>query len=83
MSPASAPVLLPTALLSAPSLLEAWQGTMGWDEALRRVVVVLLVCWVAVSLVRTWAFPTALPSGTPGPDAVDTVGELEADAPVE
>lgn len=82
MSPVSAPVLLPTALLSAPTLLEAWQGTMGWDEALRRVVVVLLVCWVAVSLVRTWAFPTALSSGAPDrvPDDADDVG---VDAPVE
>ncbi|GAA1874074.1 hypothetical protein [Lapillicoccus jejuensis] len=82
MSPASAPVLLPTALLSAPTLLEAWQGTMGWDEAMKRVVVVLLVCWVAVSLVRTWAFPAALPPGAAA-RAEAEADELGVDAPVE
>lgn len=82
MSPASAPVLLPTALLSAPTLFEAWEGTMGWDEALRRVVVVLLVCWLAVSLVRTWAFPTAPPPGSAGRAAADA-DEVGADAPVD
>lgn len=82
MSPVSAPVLLPTALLTAPSLLDAWQGTMGWDEALRRVLVVLVVCWVAVSLVRTWAFPTALPRPDSLPARHDP-DEARLDAPVE
>lgn len=82
MSPASAPVLLPTALLSAPTLLDAWQGTMGWDEALRRVLIVLVVCWVAVSLVRAFAFPSALPAARTAPVEPDPVDPVP-DAPLD
>jgi hypothetical protein len=46
-------VLLCTLLLSSPAILGALHGSMGIDTALKRVLVGLVVCWVAVAVVTT------------------------------
>jgi preprotein translocase subunit SecG len=44
-------VLLCTLVLSSPAILGALHGSMGIDTALKRVLIGLVVCWVAVALV--------------------------------
>jgi hypothetical protein len=58
MSPLSTGVLGAATLVSSPAL---WLGlvdrTLPLDVALTRYLVALVVCWAALSLVATWAFP--------------------------
>jgi hypothetical protein len=65
-------VLGAATLVSSPAL---WLGlvdqTLPIDVALTRYLVALVLCWAALSLVATWAFPD------PGP------AKVERDAPAE
>jgi len=74
VSPFSWPVLLPSLALSSPVLLDAYSGAATWSDALNRFLLVLGVCWVAVSAVHTFAFPgSGGASGSkPGPDSAKT-----------
>jgi hypothetical protein len=58
MSPLSTGVLGAATLVSAPAL---WLGlvdrTLPLDVALTRYLVAVVLCWAALSLVATWAFP--------------------------
>ena len=58
MSPLSPQVLGAATLVSSPAL---WLGlvdqTLPIDVALTRYLVALVLCWAALSLVATWAFP--------------------------
>jgi hypothetical protein len=44
-------VLLCTLLLSSPAILGALHGSMSIDTALERVLIGLVICWVAVAAV--------------------------------
>lgn len=58
MSPLSTGVLAAATLVSAPAL---WLGlvdqTLPIDVALTRYLIAVGLCWAAISLVATWAFP--------------------------
>lgn len=58
MSPLSAGVLGAATLVSSPAL---WLGlvdrTLPLDVALTRYLVAVVLCWAALSLVASWAFP--------------------------
>ena len=58
MSPLSAGVLGAATLVSSPAL---WLGlvdrTLPVDVALTRYLVAVVLCWAALSVVATWAFP--------------------------
>jgi hypothetical protein len=58
MSPLSTGVLGAATLVSAPAL---WLGlvdrTLPLDVALTRYLVAVGLCWAALSVVATWAFP--------------------------
>jgi hypothetical protein len=58
VSPLSPQVLGAATLVSSPAL---WLGlvdqTLPIDVALTRYLVALALCWAALSLVATWAFP--------------------------
>ncbi|MDQ2756709.1 MAG: hypothetical protein M3Y71_09115, partial [Actinomycetota bacterium] len=56
MSPFSRPVLLPSLVLCSPVLIDAYSGVTSWTDALNRFLLVLAVCWVAVSVVHAVAF---------------------------
>lgn len=56
MSPFSRPVLVPSLVLCSPVLWDAYQGVVAWSDALNRFLLVLGVCWVAVSVVHALAF---------------------------
>ena len=79
MSPLSTGVLGAAALVSSPALwLSLVDQTMPLDVALTRYLVALGLCWAALSLVATWAFPdpgTVRPPRTERDDVADQVGE--------
>ncbi len=77
MSPFSWPVLLPSLALSSPVILDAYSGAATWTDALNRFLLVLGVCWVAVSVVHSFAFPGSAPaSGRDlGPDTAETTDD--------
>lgn len=58
VSPLSTGVLVAATLVSSPAL---WLGlvdqTMPLDVALTRYLIALVLCWAALSLAATWAFP--------------------------
>jgi hypothetical protein len=58
MSPLSTSVLAAATVVSSPAL---WLGlvdrTLPLDVTLTRYLIALVLCWAAVSLVATWAFP--------------------------
>ena len=58
MSPLSTGVLGAATLVSSPAL---WLGlvdrTLPLDVALTRYLVAVVLCWAALSVVATWAFP--------------------------
>lgn len=58
LSPLSTGVIGAATLVSAPAL---WLGlvdrTLPLDVALTRYLVAVVLCWAAMSLVATWAFP--------------------------
>jgi hypothetical protein len=71
VSPFSGPVLWPSLALSSPVLLGAVRGSTTWPQALDRFLIVLVVCWVAVSVVHALAFPD--PGAAPQPvDAAES-----------
>jgi hypothetical protein len=57
-SPLSTGVLAAATLVSSPAL---WQGlvdhSLPLDVALTRYLVAVALCWAALSVVATWAFP--------------------------
>jgi hypothetical protein len=57
-SPLSLPVLGAATVVSAPAL---WLGlvdrTLPLDVALTRYLIAVVLCWAALSVVATWAFP--------------------------
>jgi len=59
-SPLSTGVLGAATLVSSPAL---WLGlvdrTLPLDVALTRYLIAVVLCWAALSLVATWAFPDA------------------------
>ena len=62
MSPASGVVLGAAAVVSSPALwLALVEGTMPVDVALTRYLLAVVVCWAALSLVTTLAWPTPRP----------------------
>jgi hypothetical protein len=58
MSPLSAKVIGAATVVSSPAL---WLGlvdrTLPLDVALTRYLVAVALCWAALSVVATWAFP--------------------------
>ncbi len=61
MSALSGPVLLASAVMSAPAAWMVFQGTMTLTEGLERTLIVILICWAAISLVEAFVFPSARP----------------------
>lgn len=60
MSPLSGKVVGAATLVSSPALwLALVDRTLPLDVALTRYLVALVLCWAALSLVATWAFPDA------------------------
>jgi hypothetical protein len=58
MSPLSPSGLGAATLVSSPALwLALVDRTLPLDVALTRYLVALVLCWAALSLVATWAFP--------------------------
>lgn len=58
MSPLSSSVLGAATLVSSPALwLALVDRTLPLDVALTRYLIALVLCWAALSLVATWAFP--------------------------
>ncbi|MEO3935429.1 hypothetical protein V3N99_01605 [Dermatophilaceae bacterium Soc4.6] len=82
MSPFSRPVLVPSLVLCSPVLWDAYQGVVAWSDALNRFLLVLGVCWVAVSVVHALAFSPPR-TRTPGrdPDAVAGDGATDEHRP--
>ena len=84
MSPLSAGVLGAATVVSSPAL---WLGlvdrTLPLDVALTRYLVAVVVCWAALSLVATWAFPApgsvTVPVEEPEPEPTSSDADL-ADA---
>lgn len=72
MSPLSTGVLGAATLVSSPAL---WLGlvdrSLPLDVALTRSLVALVLCWAALSVVATWAFPEpgSIRTDPPGPEA--------------
>ena len=65
MNPLSTKVLGAATLVSSPALwLSLVDRTLPLDVALTRYLVALALCWAALSLVATWAFPD--PGSIPG-----------------
>lgn len=82
MSPLSASVIGAATIVSSPALwLALVDRTLPLDVALTRYLVALLLCWAALSLVATWAFPD--PAAVKRPveedptDDEPAVGDLE------
>jgi hypothetical protein len=72
MSPLSPSVLGATTLVTSPALwLALVDRSLPLDVALTRYLVALAVCWAALSLVATWAFPD--------PGSVETRPQQSAD----
>lgn len=60
MSPLSPPVLLATGATSSPALWAALvDGTLPIDVALTRVLLILLGCWMAFSMLSPLIYPPA------------------------
>jgi hypothetical protein len=86
MSPLSPRVLGAATLVSSPAL---WLGlvdrTLPLDVALSRYLVALVLCWAALSVVATWAFPDPGASKAQRPPAEDSAEEpsqaVTADSP--
>lgn len=58
MSPLSSRVLGAATLVSSPALwLSLVDRTLPLDVALTRYLVALALCWAALTVVATWAFP--------------------------
>jgi hypothetical protein len=82
MSPLSASVVGAATVVSSPALWQALvDRTLPLDVALTRYLVALVLCWAALSLVATWAFPDpALAKRVVEEDPSDeapVVGDLE------
>lgn len=59
VSPLSARVLIAATVVSSPALwLELVDRTLPLDVALTRYLVALVLSWVGLSVVTTWAFPS-------------------------
>jgi hypothetical protein len=86
MSPLSTGVLGAATLVSSPAL---WLGlvdrTLPLDVALTRYLIALALCWAALSLVATWAFPDARPvrAEAQQPSASAEPGETATSRPSE
>ena len=89
MSPLSTRVIGAATVVSSPAL---WLGlvdrTLPLDVALTRYLIALVVCWAAMSVVATWAFPDPgsvmapqATNGTPEPVAHE-VDETGPDQPL-
>ncbi len=76
LNPLSGPVLGSSAVLSLPALVAAWRGSLPFETALTRFLVVLLACWLGMSAVaklwRASANPPASPRTGPVRKAVPT-----------
>jgi hypothetical protein len=76
MSPLSASVIGAATLVSSPALwLALVDRTLPLDVALTRYLIALVLCWAALSLVGTWAFPDPRTPRTPEPPAAAPTGE--------
>lgn len=79
-TPLSAPVLGAATVVSAPAL---WLGlvarSLPLDVALTRYLVAVVLCWAALSVVATFAFPEAGP--TVRTQAVQTATHAPESAP--
>jgi len=75
VNPLSTKVLGAATLVSSPALwLSLVDRTLPLDVALTRYLVALVLCWAALSLVATWAFPD--PGSVPArPEQADAVAE--------
>ena len=85
MSPFSSGVLGAATLVSSPALwLALVDRTLPLDVALTRYLIALALCWAALSLVATWAFPDPRsvpvrrdPSEAEPPGEAAAMGDLE------
>lgn len=85
MSPLSSGVVAAATLVSSPALwLALVDRTLPLDVALTRYLVAVVLCWAAISVVATWAFPEAGtvkvrsdPTGTEPSDEAAAMGDLE------
>ena len=53
----SVPVLVAAAVLASPALWQAVTGTMPFDVAVQRYLVVVVVTWLALSFVAALVLP--------------------------
>lgn len=85
MSPLSSGVLASATLVSSPALwLALVDRTLPLDVALTRYLIAVVLCWAAISLVATWAFPErgavkvrSDRAGTEPPGETAAMGDLE------
>lgn len=77
-----APVFLAvTATVSSPLLVLLHRGHIDVDGALQRLAVIAVVCWVALRVVVSLAFPSAEERLRPVPPAGDAAGAPTAVLP--
>ena len=78
-SPLSMPVLAAATVVSSPAL---WLGlvdrTLPLDVALTRYLVAVVLCWAALTVVATWAFPDPGSVKVSGPERDDATPPEEA-----
>ena len=65
-SPGPVAVLAAGTVVSSPALWRAFDGALPVDVALTRYLLAMAVCWGALALVRTFAWPDVRGERTPG-----------------
>lgn len=63
--------------MSAPAAVMVFQGTMTLTDGLERCLIVILICWAAISLVESFIFP----SPTPRPPDQEPPATIPAGSP--
>ena len=84
MSPLSAGVVGAATLVSSPALWSALvDGTLPLDVALTRYLIALVLCWAALSLVATWAFPDPTAAPQRAEEPIDRSGSEDTDVDLD
>lgn len=82
MSPASGLVLGSATVVASPALLAAATGSLPIDVAMLRLIVAIVVCWAALSVVEALVVPGGRPVGMATPtESVDADADAGAPAP--
>lgn len=62
MSVSHGTVLVASALVSSPLLWMVQDGSLSPEVALQRWAICVAVCWTALTVVKTFAFPDPVPA---------------------